>query len=152
MADIVGERECFDEVLVQPQRAGERPRDRRDFERVREPRAVVVAARGEGLALVGRVEVTREDLCLVAQAAERGRMRDPVSVALERRPIRMLRFGLGSAGRVGRSHRVRGEQERFALGEVGHPFRSYKSNPPFKPLVNDPRLIHFAEQLPRRLE
>src|SRR5258707_1102826 len=64
VAEIVRQREHLGEVLVERQRAGERPRDLRGLHAVREPRAVVVAL------------VVHEDLRLVLEAAERGGMDD----------------------------------------------------------------------------
>ena len=43
VAEVVGERHRLGQVLVEPQRAGERPGDLGDFERVGQPGAVVVA-------------------------------------------------------------------------------------------------------------
>ena len=54
MAQIVGQRERFHEVFVQPQRTGHGAGDRSHLERVRQPRPVVVA------------HLAREDLCLPA--------------------------------------------------------------------------------------
>ena len=63
------------EVLVQPERPGHVARDAARLERVGEPRAVVVALRGD------------EHLGLVLEAAERLGVHDPVAVALERRAV-----------------------------------------------------------------
>ena len=70
MAEIVRQRQRFGQILVEPQRAGDDPRDLRDFEAVGQPHPVVIA--------VGR----DEHLGLVAQAAEGDRMDDAVAVAL----------------------------------------------------------------------
>ena len=43
VAEIVPEADRLDEVLVQPQCAGDAARDRRRLERVRDPRPVMVA-------------------------------------------------------------------------------------------------------------
>ena len=45
VAEVVAEPDRLDEVLVQRERARDRARDLRDLERVRQPRAVVVAGR-----------------------------------------------------------------------------------------------------------
>ena len=71
MAEIVRERQRLGEIFVEPQRAGERTRDLRHFERVGEPGAVVVAL------------VEYEHLRLVLEAAEGRRMDDAVAVAAE---------------------------------------------------------------------
>ncbi len=72
--EVVAEPDRLDEVLVQPERAGDAARDARRLERVRHPGAEVVAAGVD------------EDLRLALQPAERLRVDDPVAVALERRP------------------------------------------------------------------
>ena len=71
MADIVGEAQRLGEILVEAERARHRPADLGDLEAVGEPDPEMIA--------VGR----DEDLGLVAQAAERDRMDDPVAIALE---------------------------------------------------------------------
>ena len=71
MAEIVGERQRLGEVFVETEPAGERARYLGHFERMREPRAVMIAL------------VEDEDLGLVLEAAERGRMDDAVAVAAE---------------------------------------------------------------------
>ena len=72
MAEIVGERQRLGQVLVEAERAGERARDLGHLERMGEPRAVMVAL------------VEHEDLGLVLEAAERGRVNDAVAVAAKR--------------------------------------------------------------------
>ena len=79
--DVVAEPDRLGEVLVQPQRPRDDPRDAGRLERVRHPRAVVVA---------GGVD---EDLRLALQAAERLRVQDAVAVALERRAHAALVLG-----------------------------------------------------------
>ncbi len=71
MAEIVGERQRLGQVLVEPERAGERAGDLRDFQRVGQPGAEMVAL------------VEDEDLGLVGQPAEGGRMDDAVAIAAE---------------------------------------------------------------------
>ena len=80
MTHVMCQRECFDEVFVEPQRTGNRAGDRRNLQRVREPRAMVVA------------HVAREDLGLLAQAAKCGAMYDPIPIALIRTSVRMSRL------------------------------------------------------------
>ena len=74
MAEIVAEPDRLDEVLVQPQRTPDAARDAGRLERVREPRAEVVALGID------------EHLRLEPQPPERLRVDDAVAVALERRP------------------------------------------------------------------
>ena len=78
VAEIVSERQGFGEILVQPERPADRSRNLRDFEAVRQPRAVVVAF------------MVNEDLGLMGQAAECGRMNDAVTVALKGGADRVL--------------------------------------------------------------
>ena len=73
--EVVPERARLGEVLVQAEGARDRPRDLRDLERVREPRAVVVALERD------------EDLRLVLEPPERARVDDPVAVALVLGPV-----------------------------------------------------------------
>ena len=83
--EVVPEPDRLGEVLVEPQRARDGARDPARLERVREPRAVVVA--------LGRDEHLR----LVLQAPERLGVHDPVAVALERRAMVRVRLGLARA-------------------------------------------------------
>ena len=71
MAEIVRERNGFDEIFVHAQIARDRTRDLRDFETVREARAEQIAF------------VIHEDLRLVFEPAKRGRMHDAIAIALE---------------------------------------------------------------------
>ncbi len=80
MAEVVGERQRLGEVLVQPQRARDRPGDLRHLQRVGEARAVVVAF------------VHKKDLGLLLQPPEGGGMKNAVAVALEFGPRRAWRL------------------------------------------------------------
>src|SRR5437773_2690535 len=68
VSEIVAERDGFGQLLVQPQHLGDRPRDLRDLERMRQPRAVVIAGRRE------------EDLRLVLQPAKRLAVDDAIAI------------------------------------------------------------------------
>ena len=85
VAEIVRQRQGLGEVLVQPQRARDRAGDLRDFEAVRQPGAVMVALMRD------------EDLRLVHQPPERGRMENAVAVALKRRAHPVLRLAMEPA-------------------------------------------------------
>ena len=85
----MAEADRLDEVLVERERAGHGARDLRHLQRVRHPRAVVVA--------LGR----HEDLGLVLQAPERLAVHDPVAVALQGGAQRAVRLGDRALGRVG---------------------------------------------------
>jgi hypothetical protein len=87
VAEVVPEADRLREVLVERQRPRHRARDLRDLERVRQPRAEVVA--------LGR----DEDLRLVHEPAERLGVDDPVAVALQRRAQPAV--GLGPPARGG---------------------------------------------------
>src|SRR5262249_39800185 len=89
--------------LVQPERPGDRPGERRDLERMGEARAVVVALGGD------------EDLGLVLQAPERLGVEDPVAIPLERgpKPIRRLRDVAGG----GLGPRRPGAERRLARAD-----------------------------------
>ena len=71
MAEVVHQRQRLGEVLVQPQRAGERAGDLDHFQGVGQPGAVMVAL------------VVDEHLRLVGEPAEGGGMDDPVAIAAE---------------------------------------------------------------------
>ena len=71
MAEIVRKRHRLRQVLVEPERARQRAGDLHDFERVGQPRAVMVAL------------VIDEHLRLVGEPAEGGGMDDAVAVAAE---------------------------------------------------------------------
>ena len=70
VAEIVRQRDGFDEVFVERQRARNRAPELSDLERMREPGAVQIAL------------VVDEDLRLVDEAPERRAMHDAVTVAL----------------------------------------------------------------------
>src|SRR5688500_14868594 len=74
VADVMPERDRLGQLLVQSQHLRDAARDLRDFERMREPRAVMVARRRE------------EDLCLMLQTAEGLGVDDAIAIPLKRRP------------------------------------------------------------------
>src|SRR5439155_25469863 len=71
VTEVVAQRDDLAEVLIQPDRAGDRAGDLRGLRRVGEPRPVVVAL------------VVDEDLGLVGEAPERRRVNDAGAVALK---------------------------------------------------------------------
>ncbi len=101
------------QVLVEAQRARHGPRDRRDLERVRQPRAVVVP--------LGR----HEHLRLVRQAAKGLAVHDPVAVALKWGAQRAVGLLPRSPCRVGarRQRREGPLLQRFAARREGRPDR-----------------------------
>ena len=108
VAEIVAERDRFGEVVVEPQRAGERARDLRHLDRVGQAGAEMIAL------------VIDENLGLVREAAEGGRMDDAVAVALEFRARRRRRLGDEAPGRTRRvrRHRERAPLVRFVRSSV----------------------------------
>src|SRR5215212_8966899 len=90
--EVVPEPDRLGQVLVEAERTRHAARDAARLERVRQPRAVVVA--------LGR----DEDLRLVLEAPERLAVHDPVAVALEGRAVRgvrLLTLALGGIGAGG---------------------------------------------------
>src|ERR1700684_4443679 len=90
MAEIVGQRQRLGQILIDAERPRQRPRHLRDFERMGEPGAVVVAL------------VKHDDLRLVLEAAERGRMDDAVAVAAEGAAALADRLGVQPAAALPR--------------------------------------------------
>src|SRR5262245_4806873 len=126
MADVVSEGESFDQILVEPQRATDGAGDGRDFERVRQSRAMVIA------------HAAGEDLSLVSQAAERAGMDDAVAVTLVWVAIRMRRLGMRAAGGIGGVHGIR----RQWLRAIVHSRAAFNNGFPqrVKRLRNDARV------------
>ena len=121
--EVVAQRDRLGQVLVEPQRAGDRARDPGRLERVRQPRADS-----------GRPRVD-EDLRLVLEAPERLGVDDPVAVALERRAHAALVLLDRATPRVVRAHGERREacgllradplRERVchSASTIGHPIK-----------------------------
>jgi hypothetical protein len=103
VAHVVAEADRLREVLVQAQRAGDAAGDRGRLERVRHPRAIVVA---------GGVD---EDLRLAFQPPEGLRVQDPVPIALERRAHATLVLVAESPLRLVRAHGERREPDSLKL-------------------------------------
>src|SRR5262249_14864769 len=106
VAEVVAERDRLGQLLVQPQHLGDRARDLRDLERMRQARAVVIAGRRE------------EDLRLVLETAERLAVDDAVAVALKRRPHVVLGFGAQPRAGVGALGGLRREDVTLPLLEL----------------------------------
>ena len=96
VAEIVGERQRLGQILIDMKRAGDGAGDLRHFEAVGQPRAVMVAF------------VIDEDLRLVIQAAEGGRVQDAVAVAPVRRARRARWLGVQPAPARARIDGIRG--------------------------------------------
>ena len=106
VAEIVPERNRFGKLLVQLQHLRDGSRDLRDLERVRQPRAVVIAGRRE------------EHLRLVLEPAKRLRVHDAIAIALKRRPHVVFGFFAQPAARVGALRRLRRQNLPLARLEV----------------------------------
>ena len=91
---------------LRPELAGDGPADLGDFERVRQPGAVVVVGLGD------------EHLRLVHEPAKGGGVDDAVAVALVERAIRMRRLGVPAAAALPRVHRVRGQDLVLAVEPI----------------------------------
>src|SRR5262245_61834053 len=76
MPEIVGESECFGQILIEAQRAADRARDLRDLETMGQPCAVMIAL------------VIDEDLRLVGQPAKCSGVDDTIAVTLKHRSHR----------------------------------------------------------------
>ena len=101
MAQVVRKRDRLGQIRVQPERAGDVARDGGDFDRMRQPRAQMVA---------GAVE---KNLRLVFEAAEGARMDDAVAVALKFGAIGVTRFTVQPAARFARF--LSNRRERYTL-------------------------------------
>ena len=105
--EVVRERQGLDQVLVQTERARDRPPDLADLDAVGQPGPEVVAL------------VIDEHLRLVLEPPERPAMDDPVAVALVRAAVTVLGLGdatpAGAAGALG----VRGQPGVEIVGGHG---------------------------------
>src|SRR5437016_4110385 len=90
MTEIVCERDCFRQILVQPQRTRDGAADRCHLDGMRQARAQMVA---------GPVE---KNLRLVFQAAERARMNDARTIALKFGAIGVTRLSVLPSARFAR--------------------------------------------------
>ena len=106
MSHIVNEADCLHQVFICAQRAGDGTSDLRHLERVSQARAIIVAF------------VVDENLGLVFEAAEGGRVQDAVAVALERSAVLRLFVQVGAAFRVPAAHGVRRKAPVFDLFEL----------------------------------
>ena len=110
MAEVVAERERLGQILVEPERAGERAGDLGHLQRVGQPGAEMVAL------------VEHEHLGLVGEPAERGGMDDAVAVAAEGAAggARRLRIAPAAAlRRVGRKRRAGERCDRHDFRSIG---------------------------------
>ncbi len=98
MTEIVGKRQRLGEILVEAEPPGDRARDLGDFERMGEPGSIVVAL------------VEDENLGLMLEAAESGRMNDAVAIAAEGAAASALRLGMQPAAA---SRRIAGIKARL---------------------------------------
>src|SRR6266545_8228016 len=102
MTQIVRERKCFRQVLVQSQGARDCPANRGNFDRVSQACAQVIAS------------PVQENLRFVLEPAKSARMNDPRPVALKFRAIPMAWFWAFSTARVTGFFGKRREHGAFA--------------------------------------
>ena len=88
MAEVMGERHGFREILIDAQRAGERAGDLPDLDRMGEAGAKMIAVE------------RHEDLRLMREAAKGGAVDDSVAIALEFAPRRRWRLCVKPAARA----------------------------------------------------
>ena len=103
MADVVQQRQGFDQVLVEPQCAPNRSGDRRHLHRVRQTCAMVVS------------HLPCKNLGLVGQPAIRRTVNYSVAIALEGTAIGMFLFLILAPGGIPAVHRVGRQQYFFPL-------------------------------------
>src|SRR4051794_4986693 len=120
MAEVVADGDRLGQILVEPQPTRDAARNARGLERVRQPRAEMIALGID------------EDLRLEPEAAKRLRVDDAVAVALKRRPKPALFVGKLPPARLVRAHRERREPALLVLanglgkavgdlsGDLGH--------------------------------
>src|SRR6516162_1019067 len=100
MAEVVGERQRLGQILVEPERASERAGNLRDLERMGQTGAKMIALMED------------EDLGLVREPPERGRMDDAVAIAAEGVAGRAHRLRVEPAAAPARSGRIGGARKR----------------------------------------
>src|SRR5579875_214759 len=93
MAEVVGEGQCFGQILVEPERTGDRAADLGNLEAVGKSGAEEVTL------------VVDEYLSLILQLAESRAVDDAVAVALPRRSRRTFRFRVKPPTRSDRADR-----------------------------------------------
>src|SRR5688572_31347023 len=106
VAEIVAERDRFGQLLVQVQHLRYRARDLRYFQRVRQPRAVVIAGR------------RNKHLRLVLEPSEGLGVDDPIAIALERRTNRVLGLLVDAALAVSALRGLRRQDLALSLLEL----------------------------------
>ncbi len=106
MAKVVRQRDCLGQILIQPQAARQGAADLGHFERMGEPRAMMV------------VGLRNDDLRLVHEPTEGRRMDEPLAVALKDRAIRMRGFRIAPPPTDASMHRERGQHGVLALEPV----------------------------------
>ena len=107
MPQIMSQTDALNEILVGAEGARHRPPDLGDLDGMRKSRAVVVPF------------VVDEDLGLVGEAAEGGRMDDAIAIALKGGAVGRLLFGKDTATRGAALHRVRSKDRFFTLFQPG---------------------------------
>ena len=111
MAQIMGQRQRLGEILIAAQRPRQGARDLRDFQRMRQPGAVLIAFMGD------------EDLGLFLQAPEGAGMDNAVAIALEGIAHRTVGLGKQPSTRLRRMAGVR--RAKPVIGRYHHVARSF---------------------------
>jgi len=106
VSEVVAERDRFGQLFVEPQHLGDRARNLRHLERVRQARAVVIAGRPE------------EHLRLVLEAPERLAVDDAIAIVLKRRPDVVLGLRPQAAARRRAPGCLRGQRLLLARLEL----------------------------------
>src|SRR5690348_7564490 len=94
MPQIMRQRDCLDQILVQMEIAGNRPANLRDFKAVRQTRAEQITL------------VIDENLRFIFKAAKRGRMDDAIAIALKGRPSGRGVFSNAAPARIRLGDRI----------------------------------------------
>ncbi len=124
MADVVHQRERFDQILVQAQRAADRASDRSCFERMCQPRPMIIAQ-----------VVAREYLSLLTQPAKGSAVQDTIPIALERSADGVRRFRPRAAAVIHAKRGIRSEQQSLALGDSHFRRHAMQENQEYVPAI-----------------
>ena len=101
MAEVVGQTDALDKILVCPKRSGDRAPNLGNFERMGDAGPIVVPLGDD------------EDLGLALQPPPRRRMQHAFAVTLEGGPIRLLRVGVRPPARFGAAAGKRRKGQRL---------------------------------------
>ena len=106
VTEVMHQRHRLNQILVNPQRSGNRAGDRTDLERVGETVTMIIAC------LIGK------DLSFVTESPVRRRMKNAVAIPLERASIFLLGLRVLTALRMSAMYRIRLEQHAVQAHRV----------------------------------